>query len=177
MAQASDRDRWILQQDTHLLAECRVDTYRASGPGGQKRNKTSSAVRLRHTPSGLMAIGEESRSQHENKARALRRLRLTIALQLRLPIGEDWTSPEVYLKYRTAAGRIEINPRNPEYAAVVAVVLDVVDGSQGVIKDAATLLGLRTAQLSKFVGKEGSVLAVVNAIRGKAGLKPLARPR
>ena len=134
-------------------------------------------MRLRHDPSGLTAIGEESRSQHENKARALRRLRLTIALQVRRPISKDWTSPEVYLKYRTAAGRIEINPRNPEYPAVVAAVLDAVDGSRGVIKDAAGLLGLGTAQLSKFVVKEGSVLAVVNAIRGKAGLKPLARPR
>lgn len=175
MAETSDRDRWILQQDTRLLAECRVDTYRASGPGGQKRNKTSSAVRLRHSPSGLMAIGEESRSQHENKARALRRLRLAIALRVRLPISKGWTSPEVYLKYRTAAGRIEISPRNPDYPAVVAVVLDAVDGSQGVIKDAASLLGLGTAQLSKFLGKEGSVLAAVNGIRDRVGLKPLGR--
>ncbi len=176
MAQTFDRDRWILQQDARLLSECRVDTYRASGPGGQKRNKTSSAVRLRHNPSGLMAIGEESRSQHENKARALRRLRLAIALKVRRPISKDWTSPEVYLKYRTAAGRIEINPRNPDYAAVVAVVLDAVDGSRGVVKDAAALLGLGTAQLSKFMGKAGSVLAAANAIRDKAGLKPLTRP-
>ena len=177
MAQTSDRDRWILQDDAHLLSECRVDTYRASGPGGQKRNKTSSAVRLRHNPSGLMAIGEESRSQHENKARALRRLRLVIALQVRRPTGKEWTPPEVYLKYRTAAGRIEINPKNPDYAAVVAVVLDVVEGARGVIKDAATRLGVHTAQLSRFLGKDGSVLAAVNAVRGKAGLKPLIRLR
>lgn len=176
MTQTSDRDRWILQQDVRLLAECCVDTYRASGPGGQKRNKTSSAVRLRHNPSGIMAIGEESRSQHENKARALRRLRLTIALQVRLPINGDRDVPEVLRKYRTAAGRIEISSRNPDYAAVVAVALDVVDGSRGVIKDAAARLGISTAQLSKFLGKEGSVLAAVNAIREKVGLKPLAKP-
>ena len=122
-----------------------------------------------------MAIGEESRSQRENKARALRRLRLAIALQVRRPISKDWTSPEVYQKHRTAAGRIEINPRNPDYPAVVAVVLDAVDGSRGAIKDAAALLGLGTAQLSKFLGKEGSVLAAANAIRDKDGLKPLGR--
>ena len=66
-----------------LLSQCDVDTYRASGPGGQKRNKTSSAVRLRHLPSELMVIAEESRSQHENRARALRRLRQALYLKLR----------------------------------------------------------------------------------------------
>src|SRR4051794_28568175 len=69
------RAAWTALTDDQLLAQCEVDTYRASGPGGQKRNKTSSAVRLRHPPTGLLVIAEESRSQHENKARALRRLR------------------------------------------------------------------------------------------------------
>ena len=44
---------------------------RASGPGGQKRNKTSSAVRITHEPSGISAIANESRSQAENRRRAL----------------------------------------------------------------------------------------------------------
>ena len=79
------RSQWIDLSDAQLLAQCEVDTYRASGPGGQKRNKTSSAVRLRHPPSGLLVIAEESRSQHENKARALRRLRKALYLKLREP--------------------------------------------------------------------------------------------
>src|SRR5438309_8314779 len=72
---ASGRAAWTGLTDAQLLHQCAVDTYRASGPGGQKRNKTSSAVRLRHLPSGLIVIAEESRSQHENRARALKRLR------------------------------------------------------------------------------------------------------
>src|SRR5919206_4857037 len=84
------RADWTGLSDERLLAQCAVDTYRASGPGGQKRNKTSSAVRLRHLPSGLIVIAEESRSQHENRARALRRLRQALYLKLRdeLPPGE-----------------------------------------------------------------------------------------
>src|SRR5437762_11173219 len=77
------RTNWTGLNDAQLLAQCGVDTYRASGPGGQKRNKTSSAVRIRHLPSGLIVIAEESRSQHENRARALRRLRQALYLKWR----------------------------------------------------------------------------------------------
>ena len=90
--------------DAELLAECEVHTYRASGPGGQKRNKTSSAVRLHHQPSGLRAPAEESRSQHENKARALRRLRETIAVSCRLDpptskaLPPELVSPDLVLR-------------------------------------------------------------------------------
>src|SRR5262245_23147740 len=77
------RSTWSGLTEDQLLAQCEVDTYRASGPGGQKRNKTSSAVRLRHIPTGLIVISEESRSQHENKAQALKRLWRSLFLHLR----------------------------------------------------------------------------------------------
>src|SRR6478736_2396644 len=84
------REIWANLSDGQLLAQCAVDTYRASGPGGQKRNKTSSAVPMRHLPSGLIVIAEESRSQHENRERALRRLRQALYLKWRndLPAEE-----------------------------------------------------------------------------------------
>src|SRR5882757_7022630 len=88
------RTIWTVLTDEQLLAQCEVDTYRASGPGGQKRNKTSSAVRLRHPPSGLLVIAEESRSQHENRARALKRMRQALYLKLRETITADQMTPE-----------------------------------------------------------------------------------
>src|SRR6266404_1501377 len=88
------RATWTALSDEQLLAQCEVDTYRASGPGGQKRNKTSSAVRLRHPPSGLLVIAEESRSQHENKARALKRLRRALYLKLREPLSTEDLTPD-----------------------------------------------------------------------------------
>ena len=65
--------------DDDLLRQCEIETFRSSGPGGQHVNKTESAVRLRHLPSGVVVTSQQERSQHRNKALCLQRLRKKVA--------------------------------------------------------------------------------------------------
>ncbi|MCJ7663131.1 MAG: peptide chain release factor-like protein [Desulfobacterales bacterium] len=67
-----------LKRPSFSPEEIRVETYKASGPGGQHRNKRETAVRIRHLPSGITALATEHRSQARNKALALRRLEMKV---------------------------------------------------------------------------------------------------
>jgi len=171
------RSIWTSLTDDQLLGQCDVDTYRASGPGGQKRNKTSSAVRLRHGPSGLMVIAEESRSQHENKAKALRRIRQALYLQIRDDLPDR--SPEAvaalpdYREARGPDGRLHLGKKDPRFWPAVGVVLDVLQAVAARVSDAAALLGISTGNLIDFVQSEPKVWQQVNVLRARCGQKPL----
>ena len=65
----------IPASDENLLAQCEVETFRSSGPGGQNVNRRETAVRLRHVPTGVVAASQQERSQLQNKRIALEILR------------------------------------------------------------------------------------------------------
>lgn len=176
--------QFLRLEDRVLLAQCQVDRFRASGPGGQKRNKTDSAVRLRHGPTGLSAEAVESRSQHENRARALRRLRLTIALGARAALDDGAARPvlddgaprpdELAEALRIGRGRsIEMGRRDARYAATVAAVFDVIEGHGWQIAEAAGDLGVSTSALGRFLEGEPAVWRAAQARRQAVGLTPL----
>ena len=160
--------------DAQLLRECEVDLYRASGPGGQKRNKTSSAVRLRHTQTGLSVIAREDRSQHVNKRRAIRRMRLAIALHCREKTDPERFSPsELLASCLTRDGRLCVGPRDVRYPAAVCEILDLFLACGMQVRSTAVMLGMTTAALVKFLARDVKLLKEVNRMRMQHELKPL----
>jgi hypothetical protein len=163
------RAAWANLTDAQLLAQCAVDTYRASGPGGQKRNKTSSAVRIRHAPSGLLVIAEESRSQHENRARALRRLRQALYLKIR----EAPTPGDGLANALDADGRLHLGRKDSRFWPAVGVVLDVLAFTSARVSEAAAALQISTGNLVDFLSSDPKVWEQANHLRTRFGLKPL----
>jgi len=165
---------YLALADQALLARCRVDTYRASGPGGQKRNKTDSAVRLRLPEVGLIVVATESRSQHENRARALRRMRRKIALELRRPVDLEAYQPGAVLAgCVTRRSQLTVGQRDRRYPQVVSEVLDVVAACDARVSEAAEKIGVSTGALTTFLRRHAEVLEGVNRLRRAAGHKPL----
>lgn len=76
-----------------LARECEITAYKSSGPGGQKKNKTESSVRVVHRPTGLTRIATESRSQIRNKEQALQRVWDALEKRRRKPKPRLATKP------------------------------------------------------------------------------------
>jgi len=95
-----------------ILDDCDVETFRGPGPGGQHRNKTESAVRMTHRPSGIVRVARDDRSQLRNRRIALERIWRALEVRKRkprprVPTGPTKTSQEQRLasKHRHAAAK------------------------------------------------------------------------
>jgi len=93
-----------LDRDT-LEREVRIDTMRASGPGGQHLHKTESAVRLVHLPSGVMVAASDTRSQIRNREIAFERLAERLRKLNQVPKKRKKTRPSLGVKKRRLEGK------------------------------------------------------------------------
>jgi hypothetical protein len=157
-----DRDRLLAMSDAELLRHCRMDVMRGSGPGGQKRNRTESAVRLTVQGSGVQVVCDKTRSQAKNRELALREIRLRLALECRFPTQETergWTEPPPL--------------KHPEFPVWVARVLDVFASHGWQAGETARALKTSTNHFSRGVLSDDRVLRAVNRERERLGLRAL----
>jgi len=147
----------------HLWDECDVRRLRRSGPGGQHRNKVETAVCLRHLPTGICAEANEQRSQDQNRAVALFRLRVNLALGIRCPCGPDYRPSRLW-QSRTAGG-LKVNSSHDDFPALLAESLDVLAVTGADPKLAAGVLGCTPSQLVRLQKLDHRALDLVNAWR------------
>ena len=156
----NERDKWLNMKDTELLKMCRCDFYIGSGRGGQKRNKTSNAVRLVHEPTGIIVTDCSGRSRETNRHNALKKLRMQLALSVRVD------APVVPKNFN-----LSIN--NPHYPLVAASLLDFIHANDLQVSSAAAALGVSTGALVKLLAKSPALWQEVNQQREQAGLSKL----
>jgi len=155
-----------------LLAQCEIRRMRRSGPGGQHRNKVETAVGIAHQPTGISAEASERRSQAENHAVALFRLRLRLAIDVRRTIALPY-SPSPLWRARCHGGKIAVNPEHDDFPAILAEALDVIAACENDLRRAATMLGCTPSQLTKLLQQEPRAIAHVNRARQQQGLHKL----
>lgn len=165
-----------------LAAQCRMSQLRRSGPGGQHRNKVSTAISWRHEPTGIAAEASESRDQTRNRQEALRRLRLRLAIRLRTAPQSDHDDAVRDATDRACRGtwrqrKLKISGHNDDLPAVLALVLDDLHRAGGQPSLVGPLWQASTTAVVSLIASHPAALQEVNRWREHHGRRPLSPRR
>jgi hypothetical protein len=154
-----ERNKWLTASDEIFLRDCKLDWFQASGPGGQKRNRKYSGVRLKHIPTDITVEVVKSRSQNENRHQAIKKLKLQIAIFTAGPVIDNF--------------RVDVSISNSEYFINAAKVFDTLKKYNFSVSDTAKELNISTSRLIKFLARDEFLWREVNAERERLGMKKL----
>ena len=152
---ASERNAMLTAEDDELFRECEFVMQKGTGNGGQKINKTSSAVRLRHRPTGIAVSSNEERSQSRNRHIALRKLRYEIALHVRA-------------EYSGEPFEVLPAPSPANHARLIlwtAALFDRLAAADFELIRAAELCGVSATQLERAMRKHPQIWRVFSEMR------------
>ena len=152
----TDRDELLKMSDAELAGRCRLEFFKATGNGGQKRNKTSSAVRVSLEEYGISAEDCSERSQHRNREAALTKLRCRLAYQVR----------KSYEPFERESCSLE----HFDYPLFLAKLLDLLFESQLDYRQAAAKCGVSATSLLKTISRDSELFSLYNRERKAAGL-------
>ncbi len=159
--------------EEEFLKQCGFDIGRVSGPGGQHRNRVETAVYITHVPTGIETQATERRSQIQNRARSIFRLRLKLAIRCRTTVNPERHQQSELWRKRRQGEKLTVNPEHEDYPALLAEALDVIVSRRYDVAGAAGVLGITMSQLTRLVRHERHAFALVNAGREKIGLTRL----
>jgi hypothetical protein len=159
-----------------LLKQCEIRRQRRSGPGGQHRNKVETAVVITHQPTGIRGEASERRSQDLNRAMAVQRLRVKLALAIRspAPVGDVAAAQcSALWRSRLHGRQLHVSPAHADFPALLAEALDRLATCDFDCKLAADQLACTPSQLVKLLKLEAEALQQVNVARAARSLAVL----
>lgn len=156
-----------------FISQCRITSHRRGGPGGQHRNKVSSAIIALHLTTGVSAEANERRDQSQNRQVAIDRLRIRLAIVLRTAGGPDAGIEAEEIRARWRCGSLKISESNTDRSAVLALLLDDLHRAGGQPSLVANLWQLSTSAVVQFVASQPAAFQLVNQWRSYHGRSAL----
>ena len=151
--------------EQNFLKQCQFQAYKASGTGGQKRNKKASGIRITHTPTLITVAICQDRQQNINKIYACRLLRIKISTSINIDtIDESWVFHN------------HINEKNWNFAPTLQKIFYKLKKHNFHIKETSKNINTTQNKLIKFLSKNKQVWQIFNQERINRNLKAIKTP-
>ncbi|XZE52096.1 peptide chain release factor family protein [Planctomycetaceae bacterium SH139] len=152
-----------------LLADCELRQTRRGGPGGQHRNKVSTAIVLLHRPSGITGEAAERRSQVDNRRMAIRRLREALAVELRTAELSEGCVEGDRLRAAYRGKHFRVASDNLDRPALLALLLDDLWSAEGDTQPVAASWQTTASQIVRFLKTTPPAFQWLNRLRDEHG--------